>query len=173
MTNYYPEKPSVPYVRTQIEMAKVIAAIQSVPAPAEVKRMAYIMFRNESGNGSSGINNNYCGFQADSARWPQQFDNLISGVVTKVENGTGRTRLFLAFNDISGCIAMLVDRVQIRGLYIGGATHKVLVMAIGTSQDLARAYKKEWVSGSATAEPSAQELNNFLSMYGQAERLFV
>jgi hypothetical protein len=34
-----------------------------------VKRASYVMFRNESGNGAKGINNNYCGAQADSGRW--------------------------------------------------------------------------------------------------------
>jgi len=31
--------------------------------------MAYCIFRNESANGKSGVNNNYAGIQADVGRW--------------------------------------------------------------------------------------------------------
>ena len=172
MTNAYPEKPMLQYMKTTVEMAAVIAAIKATTAIPEIKRMAYIMFRNESGNGSHGINNNYCGFQADSGRWSAVHDQAISGVVSKVENGTGKVRLFLAFNDVSGCIGMLLERVQGRGLYIGGTTHHILNMAINTPHDLSRAYQKEWVKGSAAAEPTPAEDSNFLSMYGQAAKLF-
>jgi len=66
MTNYYPGKPVLKYQKTSVEMGAVIPYLQSLNVPFEVKIMTYIIFRNESGNGSSGINNNYGGFQADS-----------------------------------------------------------------------------------------------------------
>lgn len=163
----------LPYQKTSINMKLVIAALAALKVDREVKRMAYIMFRNEGANGNSGINNNYCGFQADSGRWDRSHDDKISGVVSKVENGTGRPRLFLAFKSIDGCLEMLVERVIGRGLFIGGTTKKIVVMKITNIGDLCRAYKKEWVSGSAKAEPSTLELNNFKSMYRQAEQFFV
>lgn len=172
MTNYYPEKPMLPYVKTSIEMAKVIDYLKRFQIGNEIKRTAYVMFRNESSNGKSGICNNYCGFQADSGRWNKTHDDKIEGVVKKVENGTGKERLFLAFKDFTGCIDMLLERVQGRGLYVGGTTHKIITMKVNNSDDLARAYKKEWVSGSAKIEPSAQEKANFISMYNQAVKLF-
>lgn len=173
MTNYYTDKPIVPYIRTSVDMDKVIDALQKIDGDREIKRMAYIMFRNESANGTKGINENYCGFQADSGRWAAIHDPSIIGVVDILENKTGKRRLFLAFNDVSGCLSMLVERVQGRGLYIGGTTHKILTMPVHDSTDLARAYVKEWAAGSPTAEPTEQELNNFLSMYNQASRLFI
>lgn len=173
MQNFYPEKPIVPYQRTQVEMFKVIAYLQSASANKEIKRMAYIMFRNESANGKSGICNNYCGFQADSGRWNAIHDNKIVGVAKKVENGTGKERLFLAFSDVGGCLEMLLERVQGRGLYVGGTTHKIWKTTIDTSTQLARAYKKEWVTGSINAEPTQEEVGNFLSMYNQASKLFI
>ena len=154
-------------------MARVIAFLKDDDAPAEVKRMAYIMFRNESANGQSGICNNYCGFQADSGRWQADFDKLIEGVVVKTENGTGKQRLFLAFYSINGCLSMLLNRVQGRGLFVGGTTSKIWNRKIINSTDLARAYKKEWVIGDVKAEPNATELKNFLSMYKQASTLFL
>jgi hypothetical protein len=45
-------------------------------------------------------------------------------------------------------------------------------MTISTPDDLARAYQKEWVKGSPTAEPTPAEAASFLSMYGQAETHF-
>jgi hypothetical protein len=68
---------------------------------------------------------------------------------------------------------MLIERVQGRGLFIGGTTHKILKMEIKTASDLARAYKKVWAACSATAEPNNAEMQNFLSMYGQAVKLFI
>lgn len=173
MTNAYPEKPFLNYQKTSVEMFKVIDYLQKLTAGHEIKRMAYIMFRNESGNGKSGVNNNYCGFQADSGRWSKIHDDKIVGVVKKVENGTGKERYFLAFNDVTGCLDMLIERVQGRGLYIGGSTHKIWLHNITTVDDLSRAYKKEWVYGSATAEPSVTEDLNFKSMYKQASSLFI
>ncbi len=172
MTNFYSEKPMLPYQKTMVTMGEVIKDIQDSSYPTEVKRMSYIVFRNESGNGQRGINNNYCGFQADSGRWAATHDNEIAGVVSKVENGTGKERLFLAFNDVKGCLDMLLERMEGRGLYVGGTTHKILTMPVNNATDLSRAYKKEWVSGSKNAEPSPQEQKNFLSMYSQAAQFF-
>ena len=172
MKNYYPEKPLVDYVKTKVEMGIVIAYLKALTVSPEVKRMAYIMFRNESGNGQRGICNNYCGFQADSGRWSSIHDTKISGIVRKVENGTGKERLFLAFHDVTGCLGMLIDRVIGRGLFIGGTTTKVWQKNIQSVNDLCRAYKKEWVTGSAKAEPTPQDIVNFTSMYNQAVKLF-
>jgi hypothetical protein len=173
MTNYYPEKPFIPYVRTTAEMADVIAKLKAIDTDVEVKRTAYIIFRNESANGHSGICNNYSGFQADSGRWDAKYDSLIYGVVKKVEAGTGKERLFLAFNDVGGCLAMLTSKIKDHGLYVGGSTHLIWEQYINNAQTLARAYKKQWAAGSAKAEPSLEELNSFLSMYRQAAALFV
>lgn len=170
--NAYPELPSLPYMPTSVAMAEVIGALAVIEAPVEVKRSAYVMFRNESGNGKSGINNNYVGAQADSGRWPDKLTPLFYGVVIKEENQTGKTRLFLAFRDLSGCLSFLCERVQSRGLYVGGTTHLVLTMDVGTPTDLCVAYTREWVKGSATAEPDAQAMSNFLSMFSQAAAFF-
>lgn len=172
MTNYYTDKTLVPYKRTSVDMDKVVEALQKIDIDNEVKRSAYVSFRIESANGTKGINENYNGFQADSGRWGKIHDDAIIGVVDILENKTGKRRLFLAFNDVSGCLGMLTERLQGRGLYVGGTTHKILTMPVHDSTDLARAYVKEWVKGSPSAEPNDQELKNFISMYNQASRLF-
>lgn len=173
MNNSYPEKSILAYKKTFVAMADVISDIKKSTENVDIKRMAYVMFRNESGNGKSGINNNYCGFQADSGRWSPLYDNIIEGVVKKVENGTGKDRLFLAFYDVNGCLSMLFDRVKGRGLYIGGTTKKIWVNhLIKDVNDLSLAYQKEWVKGSINAVPTPQEKSNFISMYNQAIKLF-
>ncbi|MEJ0016843.1 MAG: hypothetical protein WDN25_09780 [Acetobacteraceae bacterium] len=171
-TNAYPELPNMPFQRTSVPMSDVIAFLQAMAAPAEVKRAAYIMFRNESANGKSGVNNNYVGAQADGGRWPAKFDECIVGTVTIAENQTGRTRIFVAFRSFSDSLEFLTDRVQSRGLFVGGTTHKVVTMTVRDERELARAYHKEWVSGSAAAEPSGAAMDGFLSMYRQASDLF-
>ncbi|MBV7534039.1 hypothetical protein [Chitinophaga sp. sic0106] len=168
MKNAYPEKPILQFRRTSVEMLAAIKAIQDSTFPAEVKRAAYMIFRKESGNGRSGINENYSGFQADSGRWPIIYDPLIAGVVQKNENGTGKSRLFLAFHHVSGCLQMLMDRLQQRGIYIGGRTSKIVTMDVNNITDFARAYKKEWAAGKASAEPTMEDIKGFDSMYRQA-----
>jgi hypothetical protein len=146
-------------------MHEVIAYLQGAGCATEIKRMAYIMFRIESGNGEHGINNNYCGFQADSGRWPAAFDSRLAGTVTETENGTGKTRIFLAFHKWQDCVDMLLNRVQGRGLYIGEP-------GINTEHDLAESYYRQWVTGNPNAAMPPQESANFQSMYGQATALF-
>lgn len=170
--NAYPEKPVLKYMPTRVEMATAIAGIKGIDYPVEVKRAAYIIFRIESANGTKGINNNYSGFQADAGRWPEMYDKVIAGVVQKKENGTGNMRLFIAFNKPEDSLNMLMGRLQARGLYIGGTTHKILEMEIHTITDLARAYKKEWAAGDPEAEPSSDTVKAFKSIYGQAQTIF-
>lgn len=172
MQNAYPEKPLVPYQKTKVEMPLVIKYIASMSIPTEVKRAVYIFFRNESMNGQKGVNHNYAGIQADSGRWQKTYDPMIVGVVRLKENQTGRERLFCAFRDFTASVDFLAGRLQARGLYVGGTTHKIVTMHVTDETALARAYYKEWVKGSAAAEPGEQAQKNFLSMYRQAEGLF-
>lgn len=171
--NYYPEKPVVQYRRTRVEMGAVVGYLQSLQVLVEVKRAAYIMFRFESANGKSGINENYIGAQADSGRWPAQFDNKIVGTVIKGENGTGKQRIFLAFSSWRDSIDFLVERVQDRGLYIGGYARLVAKMDIGNPEELCLAYKRDWVTGNKKYMPTEEETKAFLSMYRQAEKIFI
>lgn len=171
--NAYPEKPSLPYRRTSVNMTDVIEYLTAKDdVPLEVKRSAYILFINESRHGQAGINNNYGGFQADSGRWPEKYDGVIIGTVTEIENGTGRERIFLAFNHWSDSVDMLCDRVLGRGLYIGGVTSVITHVTVATETDLAVVYLREWVHGFAKYQPTAAELANFRSMYSQAAALF-
>ena len=169
--NAYPELPILAYERTNVSMADVVAALNDADANTAVKCSSYVLVRNESENGSKGINNNYCGAQADTRRWPEDLTPLFSGTATAVEGGTGRTRIFIAFKDLADNLTFLLKRLFDRGLYIGGKTHVVISMDISSEDDLARAYHKEWVSGSADSEPSDKEKANFLSMYRQGVKL--
>lgn len=168
MNNSYPEKPTVPSRRTTVAMTDVIAYLRVAAVPDPVKFAAYVIFRNESSNGQSGINNNYVGAQADSGRWSiQDFDDKIAGVAEQAENGTGRDRLFLAFTGWEASVDFLLNRVAERGLYVGGETHQIVKMAVTSSYDLAIAYRREWVTGSAAAMPTHQQIGDFQSMYAQ------
>lgn len=177
MVNAYPEKPLIPYKATRVEMALVIAYIKLSKYPLEVKRAGYCYFRNESGNGSKGINNNYAGVQADSGRWPSKYDDKIIGVVSKPENKTLKVRLFCAFESFTTSIDFLLERVEARGLYIGGTTHLITKVKINTPAELALNYKREWAAGDKNWKPKTEEdllgLRNFESMYRQAVKIFV
>jgi hypothetical protein len=170
--NAYPEKPELPYQQTSVAMTDVIAYLKSQPLPVEVKHSTYVIFRNESGNGRSGVNNNYVGAQADGGRWPAKFDERIVGTVTKTENVTGKVRIFVAFASWTDSIDFLADRVAGRGLFVGGTTSRVLTMKIDSPDDLVRAYHKEWVTGNKDAEPSPTQVASFQSMHNQATAHF-
>jgi hypothetical protein len=172
MKNYYEDKPLVPYLRTTVEMPAVIEYLKKADASAEVKRAAYVMFRFESGNGSKGLNENYVGAQADSGRWPAKFDAAITGVIRKVENGTGKERLFLQFASFGAGLDFLLDRVESRGLYVGGLEHLITKKQVTDPLGLAIAYKKSWVHGSNKYKPTEQDIAIFLSIYRQAEKIF-
>lgn len=172
LQNAYPEKPVVPYQKTTINMNAVVAQIKGMAYSKEVKAATYVMFRNESANGTKGINNNYCGFQADSSRWDARFDECIVGTVELHENATNRLRRFLAIRDAGSCLDMLAYKVRNRGLFIGGTTHLICSMGIASPADWCRAYKIEWVTGDRNAVISSAEMSNLLSMYKYAQSVF-
>lgn len=172
MKNAYSNKPSLPYNRTTVEMGSVVSYLQSLAVPIEVKRASYIFFRIESGNGRSGVNNNYAGIQADGARWPALYDNKIAGTVTKKENGTGKERIFIAFHSWKDSVDFTVNNAERRGLYIGGTTFHITKMNVVTPQDLCVAYKREWVTGKSDYNPVQSEFDSFISIYNQAEKIF-
>ncbi|RAJ08474.1 hypothetical protein LX64_01126 [Chitinophaga skermanii] len=172
MKNFYPEKPMVGYLNTQVPMTEVISQLQALDALFEVKRASYIMFRIESANGTRGINNNFVGAQADGARWPQKYDDNITGIVLRNENTTNKPRLFVAFDRWQTSIDFLLERVFNRGLYVGGYAHKIAKMPVRSAHDFAVAYKRDWVTGKSTANPTSTELNGILSMYKQASKFF-
>jgi hypothetical protein len=170
--NAYSEKPEFPYKKTRVDMSEVIAALKGLNIPVQVKRSAYVIFRFESRNGEAGVCNNYAGLQADTNRWPAKYDPLISGTCVTKENGTGNQRRFLVFHSISEFLQMYTDRLKERGLYVGGSVNLIAKMVVTSERDLARAYEKDWVKGNKKAEPTEIKINNFLSMYAQAIKLF-
>lgn len=172
MKNSYPELKVVPYQKTKVSMALIIQYLTLLDIPKEVKRAAYIFFRNESANGTSGINNNYGGFQADSGRWPERFNEDFTGVVIKKENQTGKERIFLAFKDWETSVDMLVNRLKERGLYRTGRTWRIVPMFLVDKRTFAIAYYREWVTGNAKYNPTHVQIKNFTSMYDQAARIW-
>ncbi|MCW3466486.1 glucosaminidase domain-containing protein [Chitinophaga nivalis] len=173
MKNAYPELPVVPYMKTAVEMGAVVSFLKAVDFPVAVKRAAYCFFRIESGNGKSGVNNNYAGIQADGARWPAVYDDLIVATSEKKENGTGKLRRFVGFNSWQDSLRFTLRNSQRRGLYVGGHTSHITEMDVRTPTDLCIAYKREWVTGNSGYQPNyTMEVKPFLSIYTQAVTLF-
>jgi len=170
--NYYPELPYQPYRKTSIEMGAVIDALKRFDVSREIKISCYVIFRNESGNGRSGINNNYIGAQADASRWPDSLNQYITGWTKRNENMTGKERLFLTFADVSGSLAFLIDRIKSRGLFVGGYCNVIANMFINDPEDWAVCYYRSWVTGSKTAKIPESERNGILSMYRAGEKIF-
>lgn len=168
MTTNYQNLPTVQYQHTEVSMDDVIAYLQSLEFVAEVKRATYIIFRNESANGTAGINNNFIGLQTDGSRWPDGISAKIIGNVPKTENGTGHLRVFAAFASWKDSVDILVNRVIGRGLYIGGLAHPISNMKINGVEDFATAYDREWVTGKKNAVPPPALIANIKVMYSQA-----
>lgn len=170
--NVYPELPVIPYKKTSVEMGEVITYLKTLTVDKAVKIATYIIFRNESANGKSGVNDNYAGVQADNSRWPDIWTSKIVATTVKNENMTGNSRRFVVFHSWKDSVDFLVDRVHSRGLYVGGITSKITKMTVTNSTDFARAYYKEWVTGSAKAEPDKDTTAGLLSMYRQGQSIF-
>lgn len=173
MKNYYPDKPIIDFSTIHVEMGAIITLIKAVDVPTEVKRSAYIFIRNETANGKSVIcGTNPGGVQSDSGEWPEKWEGLIKATTNKAENRTGKLRGFVVFNTLNTGIAFVCERLQARGLYIGGTTHKITNVTITTPPELAKQYYAEWVEGDAKYHLTNDELNEFDSMYNQAEKIF-
>lgn len=153
-------------------MDEVIKYLQSLPIPVEIKRSVYVIFRNESANGRSGVNNNFIGFQSDSGLWQSKYNKYFVGTTVLTENRTGKKRGFLCFSKWQDSIDILADKVSGRGLFIGGVTNFITKTKITDKGELAVAYLKEWVTGSNKYVPTTTEITSFVSMYNQAMKLF-
>jgi len=163
--------PEIPYQKTTVSMDDVIAYIGQSNYSVEVKRSVYVIFRNESGGGRSGVNNNYIGLQADNAKWEDEISEKIVATCTKVENMTGKGRRFACFASFKDSIDVLEFKVVDRGLFIGGKAHPYSNMDVKTPEDFALAYWIEWVTGEKTL-PDSQFAKDIASMYNQAVSKF-
>ena len=162
--NFYPELPEIPFKKTKVEMAKVIEYANTlIEYPTEVKRMAYCMFRNESGNGSKGVNGNYAGIQADNARWT----GLVGAIGTSVRIDSGKqVRRFICFDEVEGykdTFKFLCMKVKSRGMYIGAFNVREI-------DELVQVYLAKWV-GRIDSKPSKAELMNWESLYLNAKQV--
>lgn len=171
--NYYPSKVIVSFQSVNTGIQPLINAIKASNLAVDVKRAVYVIIRNETANGHSVVNGtNPGGVQSDSGQWPAKWDDAIVATCVKEENRTAKERGFVVFNTLQHGIDFMCERIQARGIYIGGHTHKITNEAITSPAQLAGAYYREWVEGDAQYHPTDDELNDFLSMYKQAETIF-
>ena len=151
MKNFYPELPEIPYKKTSIGMPFVVAFAKSLIGkyPVEVVRMAYVIWRNESANGLSGVNGNYLGLQADNARWEGLPMENVIGTSVKTDNA-GDIRRFICFNEdgYKDCFDFLCYKVQQRNI----TDYK--------------SYQEHWVSNPKEDTPQAH--SDFISLYNSA-----
>jgi len=172
--NSYPEKPVVAFVSAAIDKQKIIDILKLSDCSAEIKRSAFIIMRNETGNFHSVINGvNTSGVQADSGRWSQFWDSHIVATCLKNEGMTGKERRFVVFDKLETGINFLINRIQAKGLFIGEKVDTDYFKGdVTTVEQLAVAYAKEWVYGSETIKPDSQFIKDFISMYNQSKMLF-
>ena len=170
--NAYPELPVLSFTRTSIAVATVVDYMSRADVTTVVKRAAFVIFRNESGSGQKGINNNYAGFQADGDPRAEKWTPFFAGTCVHPEGGTGKLRRFLCFKDWRSCFDLLCETVSLRGLYVGGYAHPYANMHINTEDDWPLGYQREWVTGSSKAEIKDEDKKSLLSQYADAVRTF-
>ena len=157
--NSYPSYPEIPYKKTSIDMPTVCAYAKGLVGKylKEVVRTAYCIFRNESGNGKSGVNHNYGGIQADCGVWEGlNLQNIVGTCVQK--DGANDVRRFICFNEkgYQSCFDLLCYKINQRGMYIGAS-------GVVTPDDLYNAYQKKWVANPKEDLPEARA--DFKSLY--------
>ena len=149
--NFYPELPEVEYKQTTIGMPFVVMFAKSLIGKysLDTVRMAYVIFRNESANGKSGVNNNYIGLQADNAKWEGLPMENVIGTCVKTDNA-GDSRRFICFNwdGYKVCFDFLCYKVQQRNI----TDYK--------------SYQEHWVSNPKEDTPQAH--SDFVSLYNSA-----
>ena len=151
MKNFYPELPEIDYKKTTVGMPFVVLHAKTLIGKyyLDTVRMAYVIFRNESANGKSGVNNNYIGLQADNAKWEGLPMENVIGTSIKTDNA-GDTRRFICFNEngYKDCFEFLCYKIQQRGI-VDYET-----------------YQKKWVSNPKEDTPEAK--SDFISLYNSA-----
>jgi hypothetical protein len=147
-------------------MPSVIAFANNIVNAYSIEpvRTTYCIFRNESGNGQFGVNNNYAGLQADAGVWQG-----LTGVVATCVRGdnAGDTRRFICFAPENGykiSFEFTCKKVVHRGMYIGAA-------GVNTTDDLAQAYFKKWVANEHEVTP--ENIGNFKSLYNSSVKNIV
>lgn len=170
--NAYPELVEISFERTEVPMGDVETYLTGIHAPSAVKRAAYVIFRNESGAGHKGINNNYIGLQADGGRQSEKWTPFIAGTCVHAENMTHKLRRFVCLKDWRTCIDILTEKISLRGLYVGGYAHPYANMQINTEQDWPLAYWREWVQGDIHAQIPDVEKQSLLAQYHAAVSKF-
>ena len=158
--NSYPTLPEIAVKKTSIDMPTVVAYAKTLVGKfylKEVVRTAYCIFRNESGNGKSGVNNNYGGIQADCGLWQGLTNQNVVGTCVMKDNA-GDVRRFICFNEngYKNCFEFLCYKISQRGMYIGAE-------GVNTPDDLYNAYQKNWVSN--PKEDTAAARADFKSLY--------
>ena len=163
--NFYPQFPEISYKRTKIDMTTVVLFARSIVGkyPKEVVRMAYAIFRNESGNGSLGVNGNFAGIQADNDIWTGLDLKNVVGTCIKTD-GNNETRRFLCFNDngYQTSFDFLCFKIQQRNMYAEVTTPGNLdeETFIPIATNLYHLYQQKWVSN--PSEDTADALKNLL-----------
>ena len=170
--NAYPELPVLSFERTTVAMSDVVQYIAGAAITVPVKCACYVIFRNESGAGRKGVNNNYIGLQADGGRQAEKWTPHIAGTCVHAENMTGRLRRFVCFRNWSTCADILFEKIDQRGLYVGGYAHPYANMQIDTENDWPLAYYREWVKGDGQAQIPDDDKRDLLRQYRDAEREF-
>jgi hypothetical protein len=152
--NFYPELPDTTYIKTVITMPEVVSFAKTLKSKytTDALAMAYAIFRNESANGTRGVNNNYAGIQADDARW-QNLPGQPVATTLKVDSGKALRR-FLCFDASDGY------KISFELLCI-----KVTERQMTTAHD----YFKKWVGNENQPD---QAVKNFQSMLSQGKRIF-
>lgn len=150
--NYYPELPEIPFEKTKVEMPDVAVFARTLVGkyPKEAVRMAYAVFRNESANGTKGVNHNYAGIQADNARWTKLPGEPVATCV-RIDSG-GANRRFLCFKPEDGY------KISFELLCIKATDRKMY-----TAED----YIRKWVGN---ANPPASHVASFAKLLSQSDK---
>ena len=173
--NAYPELPELDCQPTQLSEAEVVDFMKTTLAsqyPLECLLAAFTIWFEESDGGKKGINGNYAGVQADGAQLKAPWDGEVIGTVLVRENMTGDMRRFVVFNNWQTGIQYEVDRLYMRGLYIGGYAHPYANQKVTDVRSLAICYGKEWVQGDKNYQMPEDDIADFALAYYRAQQKF-
>ena len=153
--NYYPDKPEVEFERTTVTKDEVVEYLKyATRFSLNARRSVLAIWRNESANGTKGVNNNYFGIQADNAKWPNS-DAYVIGTSVRIDSG-GVVRRFAAFPDYKSNLNFMLFTIERRGL------------VADTAEEWSRKYIYEWVSPVDKEGEWKKAKTNLISLYNSS-----
>ena len=165
--------PTLNYIGTPVSKADLLQYIDSTNYSVEIKTAVMTIVVQEVDNDSTGtikigVNNNMVSAQGDGNKWDKSYNKYFTGVTFT------KSRWFMCFDTWQHSVDFMLDRVKVRGMYIGGYAPMYAKTTINNLDTFITAYQQEWVEGRhiLSAPIDQKQKDSLSSIYNHAYKYF-